>query len=466
VNTFKIIQATLAVAFLLTLVGMAPAAEPRGGTIWYVDHAAEGEDDGTSWEDAFNDLIFALDASESGDEIWVAAGTYSPAKADDEFGIWPIRFLLPAGVALYGGFDGTEDERDQRDWLANSTTLTGDIGNGDNTAPVVGVEQATEGTRVDGFTITEGVGGNGAGISVANGEGMVIENVDLIDNETPQWGGGLLVNNAGPIVRNVRLIENFAGFQGGGLFIQGSDSHPILINVTFRENSSPNNGGAIYSEDNGLTAFNVRFLDNQSSGGGAITCNNCNIEIVNGLFVNNRGSFRGGVLENVVNGEVTLTNVTAWGNEAGGSGQGGAIGGGAQTIINNSIFWGNGDDAIENFNNSVTPSHSLFEDENPPGDGNLDGTDADNTPIVVRLPDADDDDYGDLRMLPESPTINQGNSDLLPADEFDIDGDGNTSEPLPLDLDGNTRVIGSAVDLGPFEYNELLDLIFGDRFRN
>lgn len=60
----------------------------------------------------------------------------------------------------------------------------------------------------------------------------------------------------------------------------------------------------------------------------------------------------------------------------------------------------------------------------------------------------------------------RGSNGLLPADEFDIDGDGDTSEPLPLDLDGNERVVGSAVDLGPFEYDELLDLIFRNRFQN
>ena len=465
-NPIRLSLPLLTLWLLLALTGpVAADIETRGGTIWYVNHAADGDDDGTSWEDAFNDLIFALDAAESGDEIWVAAGTYSPANANAEFGIWPPRFLLPAGVALYGGFDGSEDEREQRDWLANPTILTGDIGGGDNTGTVVGVEKATAGTRVDGFTITDGDGGNGAGISLASGDGMVIENVDLIGNTSPDKGGAVFLNNASPILRNVRVIDNQAGFQGGGIFLQGSASQPTLIDVTFQGNSAPNNGGAIYSEGNGFTGINVRFLGNESSGGGAITCNNCSIEIANGLFVNNVGSFRGGALENIVGGEVTLTNVTAWGNEADGSGQASAIGGGAQTIINNSIFWGHGDNAIENFNNTVTASHSLFEGENPAGDGNLDGTDPDNTPLVVRLPDSDEDDFGNLRMVEGSPTIGQGSNDLLPADEFDIDGDGNTTEPLPLDLDGNSRVIGVAVDLGAFEYDELLDLIFRNRFQ-
>ena len=48
----------------------------------------------------------------SGDEIWVAAGSY------------PNTSCLKDGVALYGGFQGDEIARDERSWLARRRSWT------------------------------------------------------------------------------------------------------------------------------------------------------------------------------------------------------------------------------------------------------------------------------------------------------------------------------------------------------
>jgi hypothetical protein len=48
-----------------------------------------------------------------------------------------------------------------------------------------------------------------------------------------------------------------------------------------------------------------------------------------------------------------------------------------------------------------------------------------------------DDD--DLRLGPGSPAVDAGSNYLLPADDGDLDGDGNRLEPLPLDLGGERR---------------------------
>ncbi|MGJ8663653.1 MAG: hypothetical protein ACSHWU_08380 [Marinicella sp.] len=49
----------------------------------------------------------------------------------------------------------------------------------------------------------------------------------------------------------------------------------------------------------------------------------------------------------------------------------------------------------------------------------------------------------------------------LPLDDYDIDGDGDFMELLPLDLDGYARDVGFNVDMGPYEFG---DLIFRDGF--
>jgi hypothetical protein len=69
-----------------------------------------------------------------------------------------------------------------------------------------------------------------------------------------------------------------------------------------------------------------------------------------------------------------------------------------------------------------------------------DGTD--NTPGT-----ADDN----LRLLATSPALDAGNNADLPADTADLDGDGDTSEPLPLDLDGGPRIVNGIVDMGAYE---------------
>src|SRR5690349_7325949 len=66
----------------------------------YVNAFATGSNNGSSWRNAYKSLQSALAAAQPNDEIWVAAATYKPTTGTDR----TISFVMPTGVAIYGGF--------------------------------------------------------------------------------------------------------------------------------------------------------------------------------------------------------------------------------------------------------------------------------------------------------------------------------------------------------------------------
>src|SRR4029079_16661205 len=155
-----------AVSLLISCSGSSGSAGTDTHTVKsqviHVDAAAPSGGHGASWADALDDLQAALAAARPGDEIWVAQGTYRPAPPN---GDRLASFVLKSGVALYGGFEGTETARDQRDVTAHVTTLSGDLDGDDdftfgnmqeNSIHVVTAIDADESTLLDGFTVERG----------------------------------------------------------------------------------------------------------------------------------------------------------------------------------------------------------------------------------------------------------------------------------------------------------------------
>jgi hypothetical protein len=120
-----------------------------------VNDDAPAGGDGRSWFTAYRDLQVALSqaAGSSGQitELWVAGGTYHPIEPG---GPCTTPFVV-SGIALYGGFAGTETQLSQRDSAANPTILEGSR-QGSNSSwscgPLVRL-QGGPSTVLDGFVL-------------------------------------------------------------------------------------------------------------------------------------------------------------------------------------------------------------------------------------------------------------------------------------------------------------------------
>ncbi len=239
----------------------------------YVDFSAGGDNDGTSWADAYNDLQDAIAAAEAGEEIWVAAGLYMPGTTRE------ASFELQHGVAIYGGFNGTEDYRHQRNPRANVTMLSGEIGNPnsktDNAYHVVTTASTyqnplDETAVLDGFTITGGYA-----------------NADIGPNDK---GGGLLNYYGTPALVNLNFIDNYATNHGGALATVYNTDYLTVINCTFSGNRALNNAGGIANLQK-LKVVNSSFVGNTgNNGGGIVSLSGTQTEIYNTILWDNQGN--------------------------------------------------------------------------------------------------------------------------------------------------------------------------------
>jgi len=356
---------SLVLRFVL-FAGVAVCAQHAGpawaGVIHHVKADATGANNGLSWADAYTDLQAGLAAAEWGDEIWVAQGTYKPTSGT----LRTVSFQLVAGVGLYGGFAGAETERGQRDWEANATILSGNIGTAgsatDNSYHVVVGESPAV---LDGFTIT---GGNADGLGSSNrGGGMynrsgspIVTNCTFSSNTASHgdwgggFGGGMYNSSSSPTVSNCAFSGNTAGgiYGGGGGMYNGSGSSPTVTNCTFSGNTASGGGGGMYNGSSGkATVTNCTFSDNtaDSDGGGVYgggTFTNC-------LFSSNTADSDGGG----VSGSGTFANCTFSGNT--GSGNGGGMYNSGSSTVTNCIFWDNSAPVgAEVYKGSGTPTFS------------------------------------------------------------------------------------------------------------
>lgn len=365
--------------------------------IIYVDAYATGAKTGVDWDNAYTDLQDALDrARECGaNEIWVAHGIYKPDRGTfsqtESFG-------LVYGVPVYGGFNGIETSRSQRDFVRNKTFLSGDIdsdGSSDSNK-IVSIDTCDSGTILDGFIVTDGL----SGIYVEDSN-SIITNCIIADNS----GDGVHCIDSN-IEISWSIIKNNTGTTTDGIHIQGSSSVPVIYNCKIRDNEQY----GIYILNGTPTVKNSWIHHNYS-----------------GIYLNapsSSATIRGNTIcNNYLEGIIRSS--------------------GTAPSVSNCILWGNNMDDTEIQLDGATTTYSCVYDPNtasstPDASGNITA----NPKFAYPAPD-----LNNYHLDPNSPCENKGNPSVSYTGEKDIDV--------------QDRVYDSRVDMGADEitcddvYNEL-----------
>ncbi len=453
-------------------MGAYEGATIQAQTIRYVKRDATGANTGTSWQDAFTDLQAALAAAVSGDEIWMATGTYKPAGPGGDRN---ATFQLKSVVGLYGGFVGNETTRDQRDPATHITTLSGDL-NGNDGANFANYAEnsyhvltgsGTNATAVlDGFRISGGNANGSGDDSTAWGGGMLtvagsptitqcLFTQNRVGVNAQSGFGGAMSNRDGanPAIANCTFAGNYSDYSGGAMSNHNGSS-PQLWRCTFSTNTARYHGGALYNRDNASpTGTNCTFIGNSAgwqappgtggSGGAVMNHFGGSPVFVGCLFVGNLADQYGGAVH-AWEGTHPFTNCTFNGNSA--RRYGGAVQCARGSVsLTNCVLWGDssptGPEIAVGFDSShigaVAVTRSAVQ-------GDAAGAYvASGSTLTWSLGNIEADPLfanptaADYHLLPGSPCIDAGDNAAVPAG-------------ITTDLDGNPRFVDdlSTTDTG------------------
>lgn len=262
----------------------------QGSKIYHVTAEAKDGSDGLSWENAIT-LKNALSQAKAGDEIWVKGYediTGHIYKAPKE------GFVLPSGVAMYGGFAGDETIKNglptgrHKYQMKYQTALVGDINTNDKASQQLIIYPENT-TRNDNAThvltlqmgVTQDNTNDGNKPTIVSGFLIAAGNAKGENTSANGRGGGIYVinnsndNNAGS--RYFRISQcNFAnnyGMRGGAIYVDNSCTNQqsaisycsFFNNVAGKRGTSENEGGGMWI-DGTATIYNCNINNNTNGG--------------------------------------------------------------------------------------------------------------------------------------------------------------------------------------------------------
>lgn len=384
---------------------------------FFVDKDATGDNTGESWTNAFNKLEDAL-AATGKTEVWVAAGTYKPAiTARDSF------YMIPTGFKIYGGFNGTETEKDQRNPALNYTILSGDLNGNDN-----GLLNTTEPTRSDNSYHLIFIKGSQSGVVI---DGFTFRDVNAngpsahtsSNNSYSHKRGGVIYVDPNPSATITAVISNCIFEQNtaeeascyavwGRFSGNNSTADVDFENCIFKNNHSISYGTMLTS---GSTTYNMRRQGN----------------IVNCLFYDNSSTEKGGVfyLGGSTACDYTVVNNTFYNNTCTNGTDGDVVYATTANSVEfyNNIFYGMSNDAFFITGTPPTITNNLIQNGAALGTNTITSD-----PMLVSVAG------GNYSLSAASPALDQGDNSFLPAG-------------ITTDLAGNARIQNTTIDLGAYE---------------
>ena len=277
------------IALLILLSSVNPLFAQDSKTYYVTAEATDGGD-GLSWKNAIT-LTEALSQAKAGDEIWVKGYediTGHIYKAPEG------GFVLPSGVAMYGGFEGKETNKNvlptgrHKYQMKYQTALVGDINTNDKASQQLIIYPENT-TRTDNAThvltlqmgVTPGNTNENNAPTIVSGFLIAAGNASGENTSANGRGGGIYVvnnsndNNASS--RHFRISQcNFAnnyGMRGGAIYVDKSCTNQqsaisycsFFNNVAGKRGTSENEGGGMWI-DGTATVYNCNINNNTNGG--------------------------------------------------------------------------------------------------------------------------------------------------------------------------------------------------------
>jgi hypothetical protein len=416
----------------------------------YVDANATGSNNGSSWVNAYTTIEDALNASIIGDEIWIRSGIYKPSTSNG--------FDIPSGIKVYGSFAGTETSVSERDLVANTTTLNGDIGvvgnDFDNANHVVIMTNVNNQTRLDGFRIINGYANNvlnaskGGGLYNLNGS-PTIANCIFISNYSNDFGGAIVSEGGNIIIEDCDINNNTSVDTGGGVYFSQSGTG-IIRRTKINTNTCTLGSGGGVSTSNGVTSLimdrcEISGNTTQDFGGAAVIGDDTSFSIYNSVILGNISDVNTIYMHTTFNtGSHEIINCTFSGNNLvnNTSGFSTTIRVTTSTTVSNSVFWDN-DAAGEIYRvgagiTDPSVNNCLIDGGFATGTGNIDINPNFSSPAIPAFAPFSISDGYDYSLSMSSPAIDSGDNGAL-------------SPVFNLDFLGNARIFNGTVDMGAYE---------------
>lgn len=324
-------------------IGAYEYARMKAGRIRYVKPQKVGKGDGSSWENATNDIQGAINdlaekATTPGEkgEVWVAAGIYEVNQRIHNDNTAPISLLMKNGISVYGAFEGNETSRSKRiekaknlkpwgwekesiirglkfngkdDAIWNNSDEAWNIKTSESYhvvwfAPLPGEKAFTDEVYLEGFTIEGGKYNEtneakyapdcGAGVYINDPNARMRYCTVRFCNSGMKESGSIKPRGGGIYCKNGQtegnLVYDCSAYQGGGIYIDEAG----FITRSMVTNCSAYQGAGVYLKGNATDAEKAYYQilatsvisNNTSTRNGAVYLDGHGL-VINNTIVNN-----------------------------------------------------------------------------------------------------------------------------------------------------------------------------------